>query len=208
MMALALGVGEFGKAGAVCIVMGAGREIWLGSSRTICAGVTMVRFSAASVASVQRTYTISLAVKPGPPVEETNLMRRNFACTLATVRASPVVAIVVSIVWYSASTSAMAPCRTMFTAVGAVPKIVCQRTAVPLSDSPVKLGSANWLPAVLAAGNVSLLKLKPTSPEKREIGGVSSGRSASWLLLRRDFDQQPAASTRMHWSGHAARKSW
>src|SRR6266581_439853 len=53
--------------------------------------------------------TISLAVKPVPPVEETNLIRKNFACTLATVRASPVVAVVVSIVWYSASTSAIAP---------------------------------------------------------------------------------------------------
>jgi hypothetical protein len=38
---------------------------------------------------------------------------------------------------------------------------------------PVKLGRANWDPAVLAAGNASLLKLKPTSPEERENGGVT-----------------------------------
>src|SRR6266849_4172772 len=117
--------------------------------------------------------TISLAVRPAPPVEETNRMRRNLACTAATVRASPAVAVVVSMVWYSASTSAMAACNTRFTAVGAVPKIVCQRTAVPLSGTPVKLGSANWLPEVALPGNASLLKLKPTSPENREIGGVT-----------------------------------
>src|SRR5216684_4352058 len=118
-------------------------------------------------------HTISFAVRPVPPVEETNLMRKNLACTLATVRASPAVAVVVSMVWYSASISAIAHCKTRFTAVGAVPKTVCQRTAVPLSGTPVKLGSANWLPAVLAPGNASLLKLKPTSPENREIGGVT-----------------------------------
>lgn len=61
----------------------------------------------------------------------------------------------------------------MLTAVGAVPKIVCQRTAVPGSFVPVKLGSANCVPEVAAAGNASLLKLKPTSPEKREDGGVA-----------------------------------
>src|SRR5262249_40229758 len=44
-------------------------------------------------------------VNPEPPVEETNRTRRNFAWTLATVRASPTVAVVVSSVWYSASTS-------------------------------------------------------------------------------------------------------
>src|SRR5713101_6065463 len=117
--------------------------------------------------------TINFAVKPAPPVEETNLMRKNLACTLATVRASPVRAVVVSMVWYSASMSDIAPCKTILTAVGAVPKIVCQRTAVPPSGKPVKLGIANWLPAVLAPGNVSLLKLKPTSPENREIGGLT-----------------------------------
>src|SRR5260370_12841900 len=58
--------------------------------------------------------TISFAVKPVPPVQETNLMRRNLACTPAPVRASPVVPVVVSIVWYSASQSALAPLRTRF----------------------------------------------------------------------------------------------
>src|SRR5216683_7119259 len=80
--------------------------------------------------------TISFAVRPAPPVEETNLMRKNLVCTPVTVRASPAVFVVVSIVWYSASISAMAPCNTRLTAVGAVPKIVCQRTAVPVSACP------------------------------------------------------------------------
>jgi len=60
----------------------------------------------------------------------------------------------------------------MLTAVGAVPKIVCQRTAVPLSVVPVKLGSANCVPEVAPPGNASLLKLKPTSPEESASGGV------------------------------------
>jgi len=38
------------------------------------------------------------AVNPVPPVEETKRMRRNLACTPVTVRASPVVAVVVSMV--------------------------------------------------------------------------------------------------------------
>src|SRR6267143_884442 len=97
--------------------------------------------------------TISFAVKPAPPVEETNLMRRNLACTLATARASPVVAVVASMVWYSASMSAIAPCKTILTAVGAVPKIVCQRTAGPVSGCPAQLGIANWLPACAPPGN-------------------------------------------------------
>ena len=41
-------------------------------------------------------YTRIFAVKPEPPVEETNRIRTNRACTFATVRASPVVAVVVS----------------------------------------------------------------------------------------------------------------
>ena len=41
----------------------------------------------------------------------------SFACRQAAV----------SIVWYSESTSLIAACRTMLTAVGSVPKIVCQR---------------------------------------------------------------------------------
>jgi hypothetical protein len=38
---------------------------------------------------------------------------------------------------------------------------------------PVKLGRANCDPEVFAAGKASLLKLKPTSPEERENGGVT-----------------------------------
>ena len=59
---MAFGVGEFGKVGAVCRVIGDGREIWLGSSRTICAGVTMVRFSAASVVRVCASCELRVAV--------------------------------------------------------------------------------------------------------------------------------------------------
>jgi hypothetical protein len=43
-------------------------------------------------------YTRIFAVSPLPPVDDTNLMRTNFACTFATVRPSPAVAVVVSIV--------------------------------------------------------------------------------------------------------------
>ena len=70
-------------------------------------------------------------MRPLPPVEDENLMRKNRACTPVTVRASPAVFVVVSMVWYSESTSAIAPCKTMLTAVGFVPKMVCQRTASP-----------------------------------------------------------------------------
>src|SRR6266436_2108356 len=52
MTALAFGVGELGSAGADCRTIGDGKETWLGSSRTICAGVTIVRLSAARVARV------------------------------------------------------------------------------------------------------------------------------------------------------------
>ena len=48
--------------------------------------------------STVRTHTRSFAVRPLPPVEEENLMRRNFACTPVTVRASPAVFVVVSMV--------------------------------------------------------------------------------------------------------------
>jgi hypothetical protein len=36
----------------------------------------------------------------------------------------------------------------MLTAVGTVPKIVCQRTDVPPSGNPVYLGNANCVPEV------------------------------------------------------------
>jgi hypothetical protein len=45
-----------------------------------------------------RDQTRSFAVRPLPPVEETNLMRRNLACTPFTVRASPAAFVVVSMV--------------------------------------------------------------------------------------------------------------
>jgi hypothetical protein len=51
----------------------------------------------ATSAGARSLYTSNFAVKPAPPVEDTNLMRRNFACTPVTVRASPAVAVVVSI---------------------------------------------------------------------------------------------------------------
>jgi hypothetical protein len=45
--------GEFADAAADCRTMwGDGTGIWLGSSRTICAGVTILRFSAAMIARV------------------------------------------------------------------------------------------------------------------------------------------------------------
>src|SRR5581483_6917258 len=49
-------------------------------------------------AEVRVVYTRIFAVSPLPPVDETNLIRRNLACTFATVRASPAVAVLVSIV--------------------------------------------------------------------------------------------------------------
>src|SRR6266566_1171328 len=70
-------------------------------------------------------------------------MRRNFALTPVTVRASPAVLVLESMFWYSASTSAMAPWSERFTAVGAVPKTVCQRTTRPESGKPAGKLSAN-----------------------------------------------------------------
>ena len=52
MTALACGDVAFGDVGAGCRTIGDGRGIWFGRSRRICVGVTMVRFSAASVARV------------------------------------------------------------------------------------------------------------------------------------------------------------
>src|SRR5260370_42384596 len=65
----------------------------------------------------------------------------------------------------------MAPWSTRFTAVGAVPKMVCQRTACDWSTIPAGSGRANCAPACAAPGNASLLKLKPTSPGKSDRGG-------------------------------------
>ena len=100
------------------------------------------------------------------------MMRRNRARTPVTVRASPAVAVDVSIAKYSEFTSAVAPCNVMLMAVGAVPKIVCQRTAWVWSASPAGSGIANCAPAVPLAGNASALKLNPTSPGNKESGGV------------------------------------
>src|SRR5580698_4779748 len=97
-------------------------------------------------------------------------MRINFARTVVTVRASPAVAVLVSSVVYSASTSAIADCSERLIDVGAVAKIVCQRTVCSLSGNPLGCGKANCAPDVPPAGD-SFEKLKPTSPGKSESGG-------------------------------------
>jgi len=55
---------------------------------------------------------------------------------------------------------------------GCRPKIVCQRTAVPLSAMPVKLGQRELRSRGGAARKRFIVKLKPTSPEESESGGV------------------------------------
>src|SRR5262249_54524001 len=67
----------------------------------------------------------------------------------------------------------MALCNTMLTAVGLLPKMVCHRTVRPLSGKPTGNSTANCEPAVALPGNVSLLKLKPTSPGESAIGGTT-----------------------------------
>jgi hypothetical protein len=116
------------------------------------------------------TYASNFAVYPDPPVAELHLMRTNFARTVVTVRASPAVAVLVSSVVYSESTSAIADCSERLIAVGAVPKIVCQRTVRSLSGNPADCGKANCAPDVPPAG-ASFEKLKPMSPGKRLSGG-------------------------------------
>src|SRR2546426_3207546 len=49
----------------------------------------------------------------------------------------------------------MAPWSTRFTAVGAMPKMVCQRTACDWSTIPAGSGRANCAPACAAPGNTS-----------------------------------------------------
>ena len=56
------------------------------------------------------------------------------------------------------------------TDVGAVPKIVCQRTVRSPSGNPTDCGKANCAPDVPPAGD-SFEKLKPTSPGKSASGG-------------------------------------
>src|SRR5258708_26356538 len=75
--------------------------------------------------------TISFAVKPAPPVEETNLMRKNLACTLATARASPVVAVGVSIGLYFPSLVALPPLQKKIPAVGGGTHKHCPEHALP-----------------------------------------------------------------------------
>jgi hypothetical protein len=116
--------------------------------------------------------TSIFAVYPDPPVAELHLMRRNFARTVVTVRASPAVAVLVSKVVYSESTSAIADCSERLIAVGAVPKIVCQRTVRSPSENPAGCGKANCAPDVPPAG-ASFEKLKPMSPGKRLSGGFT-----------------------------------
>src|SRR5579863_2284784 len=116
---------------------------------------------------------MNLAVKPAPEptVELLTLMRRKLACTPVTVRASPEALVETSRSLYSASTSAMAPCRLTLMAEGATEKSVCQRTAQPWSGMPVGCGTANCDPAVAELGTASLLKEKPASPGASEYGG-------------------------------------
>jgi hypothetical protein len=76
-------------------------------------------------------YGSIFAVNNAPPVDEFTSTRRNRARTPVTVRASPAVAVDVSIAKYSEATSADAPCSVKLTADGAVPKMVCHRTVCP-----------------------------------------------------------------------------
>ena len=73
---------------------------------------------------------------PEPPVIDVILARRKLARTPLTLRASPAVTVEVSMVEYCASASIMADCSATLIAVGAVPKMVCQRTVRPLSAWP------------------------------------------------------------------------
>src|SRR3989442_13368305 len=81
--------------------------------------------------------TISLAVKPAPPVEETNRMRRNLACTAATVRASP------AAVGGGADAGGFPPPPALPPRTTTVPPLpppstnVCARTPAPPGRSPV-----------------------------------------------------------------------
>src|SRR5712692_5158915 len=61
----------------------------------------------------------------------------------------------------------------MLTAVGAVPKIVCQTTVWPWLGNPAGSGTANCAPACAPPGNASFEKLKPTSPGNKASGGVA-----------------------------------
>jgi len=77
-------------------------------------------------------------------IDET-LARTKLARTPVTVRGSPAVAVVVSMVEYCASESVIAVCRTMLTAEGAPPKMVCQRMVRPFSGNPPYSGVADAL---------------------------------------------------------------
>src|SRR5579864_3018912 len=110
-----------------------------------------------------KLYASNFAVYPDPPVAELHFTRRKFARTPLTVRASPAVAVLVSSVAYSESTSASAACSERLTELGADSKIVCQRTVRPWSGNPEGAGNANCAPAVPPAGD-SFEKLKPMSP--------------------------------------------
>src|SRR5580704_3333343 len=59
----------------------------------------------------RQRYGSILAVNVEPPVALVTVMRRKFARTPVTVRASPAVLVLVSSVAYSAATSAIAPCN-------------------------------------------------------------------------------------------------
>jgi hypothetical protein len=74
---------------------------------------------------------------PEPPVIEETLARMKLPRTPVMVRASPAVAVEVSMVEYCASGSTIAVCSAKLKADGAVPKIVRQRTVRPFSGNPV-----------------------------------------------------------------------
>src|SRR5580704_7898485 len=76
-----------------------------------------------------KLYPSTCTVTPEPPVMEETFARIKFARTPETVRDSPAVTVDVSIVEYCASASVIAVCSTILTALGAPPKMVCQRIA-------------------------------------------------------------------------------
>jgi len=71
----------------------------------------------------------------------------------------------------------------MFTAVGLVPKIVCQRTAVPPSRHAREAGEGTGSGRRASGNGFNYLKLKPTSPEDKKSWSTSDS-SAFRLLLR------------------------
>src|SRR4029077_6131757 len=114
-----------------------------------------------------RTCTMT----PAPPVIEEILARIKLPRTPVMVRASPAVAVEVSMGEYCASASTIAVCSATLTADGAVPKMVCHRTIRPFSGNPAKFANANcWL--ACPAPGASLLNASATSPGEIAYGGT------------------------------------